>query len=238
MTRVTALLFDLDDTLLDAEVAWRGGVEHLIAVRAPGQLSTDEGLVAWDEAFQLWFEPYLEGVITSEQSRVERIRHWAGAFRLSVEPGSELDWFADYVTGYRAGWTRFADVDPMLATLPSGVRLGLITNGPSDLQRAKVAALGLDAIFELVLVSGEFGAPKPDPSIFLHAAQELGVAPGECLMVGDKLDKDVAGALAAGMRAAWVQRPGGPEADTVPPQELAGRFITLSGLDALAGLVA
>ena len=235
---VTALLFDLDDTLLDAEVAWRGGVEHLIGARAFGLVNTDDGLVAWDEAFQLWFEPYLDGVISSEQSRTERIRHWAGAFGLPVEAGTELAWFADYVTGYRAGWTRFADVDPMLATLPSGVRLGLITNGPSDLQRAKVIALGLDSVFELVLVSGEFGVAKPDPSIFLHAAQQLGVTPAQCLMVGDNLDKDVAGALAAGMRAVWVQRPGGPEAGKVPPDELAGRFVTLSGLAALPELVA
>ena len=55
-------------------------------------------------------------------------------------------------------------------------------------------------------------------------------------MVGDRLDRDVAAALAAGMGAVWLRRPDGPEADTVPPIALGGRFAEIASLDELPAL--
>ena len=166
MRPISAILFDLDDTLLDAGVAWRAGVTGLIDAKAPGQVDIERGLSAWGSAFTTWFDPYLDGAISLETSRMGRIRHWADQLGLDVPGGAELEWFDAYVVGYRAGWGRFADVDPMLAALPP-VPLGLVTNGDGVMQRAKVTALALDDRLDVIVVSDEFGTAKPDPAIFL-----------------------------------------------------------------------
>ncbi len=76
----------------------------------------------------------------------------------------------------------------------SGRRVGIISNGPAALQRAKFRALGLDALVPEphVLISGEFGERKPHRAIFEAAASRLGVAPEDAVFVGDSVECDVA----------------------------------------------
>jgi putative hydrolase of the HAD superfamily len=234
MGQVGAVLFDLDDTLLDADAAWRSGVGRLIA-RAP-HLGLAEATQAWGEVFAPWFERFLEGEISLAASRTGRVRDWASLVGVDVPPGSELAWFDTFAEGYRDGWVLFPDVAGALARL-GGIPLGIVTNGDGQQQREKVRALGLDAHVGVVVVSTDVGPPKPHPRVFEVAAAGLGVAAAECAVVGDLLDRDVRGALAAGMRAVWLRRPDGPEAATIPAADLVGRFTTIASLDDLSGVL-
>jgi putative hydrolase of the HAD superfamily len=234
MGQVGAVLFDLDDTLLDADAAWRSGVGSLLA-RAP-HVDLAEATQAWGEVFTPWFDRYLEGGISLAASRIGRVRDWAALVGVEVPPGSELAWFDTFAEGYRDGWALFPDVPGVLARL-AGIRLGIVTNGDGRQQREKVRALGLDAHVAVVVASSDVGPPKPHPRVFEVAARALGITAAECAVVGDLLDRDVRGALAAGMRAVWLKRPDGPEAATVPPADLVGRFTTIASLDALPGVL-
>ncbi len=79
----------------------------------------------------------------------------------------------------------------------------IITNGPSDLQRAAIKAVKLEPYFQTIVVSGDadVAIAKPNPRIFQIACERLGVEPRDTLMIGDRLDMDVEGAIAAGMQA-------------------------------------
>jgi putative hydrolase of the HAD superfamily len=235
MGPIAAVLFDLDDTLMDTESAWRAGVAHLVARRTGGSVPLQSAATAWDEVFPHWFDRYLRGRVSLPDSRIGRVREWAARLEVAVPEGEELAWFDTYVDGYRSSWALFPDAAPALAAL-SVLPLGLVTNGDSAMQREKVTSLALDQMLDVVLVSSEVGLPKPEPEIFLRAAAHLGVPPARCLMVGDRLDRDISGALAAGMQAAWLRRPGGPEAGRVPPADLAGRFLTIDSLRALPSI--
>lgn len=232
---VAAVLFDLDDTLLDADAAWRTGVRRLTADRVPDLIDQELAVDAWAEVFPDWFDRYLLGELTLEESRAGRVRDWARLIDAPLPAGDELAWFDSYLVGYRAGWRLFADVPDVLADL-CGLPIGIVTNGDSEQQREKVVGLGLDLLVDVVVVSSEVGAAKPDPRMLLVAAERMGVDPAQCLMVGDRLDRDVAAALAAGMGAVWLRRPDGPEADTVPPTALGGRFAEIASLDELPAL--
>jgi putative hydrolase of the HAD superfamily len=97
----------------------------------------------------------------------------------------------------------------------AGVRTALLTNGPSWTQRRKVELLGLEAQLDAIGISEELGAAKPDPAAFAATLALIECAPDETVMVGDHLDWDVRGALAAGMRGAvWVAGDGD---DREPP---------------------
>lgn len=97
-----------------------------------------------------------------------------------------------------------------------GVRLALVTNGGSDVQRRKIIKCGLDAFFDVILIEGEFGLGKPHPRIFMSAMQRIGVVASETWMVGDDLERDIGGAQELGIYGIWVDwRGSGPPSFSV-----------------------
>ena len=97
-----------------------------------------------------------------------------------------------------------------------GLRLAVVSNSNGTL-RAKLARLGLDASFDLMIDSCEVGVEKPDPGIFTLALERLGVSAGAALHVGDFYHIDVVGARAAGVDA-WLIDAGGLYADADCPR--------------------
>ncbi len=87
--------------------------------------------------------------------------------------------------------------------LVSHLPLALVSNGPSDMQRAALEKVGIEPYFKTVVVSGDedVAVRKPNPRIFELACERLDVPPEEVLMIGDNLEADVQGALAAGLQA-------------------------------------
>ncbi len=90
----------------------------------------------------------------------------------------------------------------------AGRRIGVITNGPADVQRAKVDLLGVEALVDFVVISGEFGVHKPDPAIFGEALRIGDASAHEAVYIGDSAEYDVAGARGAGLASVWVNRDG------------------------------
>lgn len=113
-------------------------------------------------------------------------------------------------------------LDRVRAAMP-GRRIGLITNGPADVQRAKIDMLGLEPHLDFALISGEFGVAKPDPAIFAEALRRGGADAGDAVVIGDSPEFDIAGAQASGIRAVWMNHAGLPWADGAPrPDREAG----------------
>jgi putative hydrolase of the HAD superfamily len=96
----------------------------------------------------------------------------------------------------------------VLRTLKSwGLRLGIVSNITfvPELLQADMDRLGIGEYIDVPVYSSAFGLRKPHPSIFLHVLQGLGVQPDEALFVGDRLNDDIAGAKAVGMRTALTR---------------------------------
>ena len=85
----------------------------------------------------------------------------------------------------------------------AGLAIGCVTNGRDHMQRSKLAGLGLTGFFGSIVTSGGFGRKKPDPAIFQHCLQELGAEPSQAAFVGDSFSADMEPALALGMQAIW-----------------------------------
>jgi len=100
----------------------------------------------------------------------------------------------------------FREVEAVLTTLRSRYKMGLITNGAPDLQRAKLATAKLASYFDVVIVSGEVGVGKPDPHIFSLALQGVGAGYEDAVMVGDSVSRDIVGAHNAGIKGVLVTR--------------------------------
>ena len=140
----------------------------------------------------------------------------------ALEPWHVLDdeLFEEYLVAHNEAIDTlppFADSVETIRSLRAwGIRVGVLTNGPSALQRRKLRASGLIDEFDAIAISGELGVHKPDPRAFQLALELLGTRPEETAMVGDDLENDIAGALGAGFGAVvWVERRPGEAPDGV-----------------------
>src|SRR5207245_8160821 len=82
-------------------------------------------------------------------------------------------------------------------------RLGIVSNFYGNLTRVCEDA-GLRSYFSVLVDSAQLGCEKPDPRIFQHALQALGVPASAATFVGDSLPRDMAGARGVGMRHIWL----------------------------------
>lgn len=105
------------------------------------------------------------------------------------------------------GWSIvFPDAQQTLQALRErGYHLGLLSNTwwAASWHNAELATHGLTHLLDEVVYTSDLAYSKPHPSVFREVARRLRVEPAECVMVGDRMIDDIAGALSAGMRAVW-----------------------------------
>lgn len=125
-------------------------------------------------------------------------------------------------------------VDALLADLADRYKLGLVSNYPcSRSVRDSLKRNGLDGFFASIVVSADVGHVKPHPRPFETALDELGVAPGRALYVGDNWFGDVQGAKRLGMQAVHTTQYDTPESfDRQPDDHEAD--LTIARLDELS----
>jgi putative hydrolase of the HAD superfamily len=111
----------------------------------------------------------------------------------------------------------FPDAEPALRELRShGLQLVAASNWDSSLPEV-LGRTGLAPLLDGVVSSAMVGATKPAPEVFRAALEIAGAEPAEALHVGDSAEKDVAGALALGMRAVLIERAPGEAAGAGAP---------------------
>jgi putative hydrolase of the HAD superfamily len=109
----------------------------------------------------------------------------------------------------------------VLNQLKGKYSLLLLTNGSPHLQNTKLSITPeISPYFDHIVISGDFGKGKPDPSIFEHAVSLIGVDKTECLMVGDNLMTDILGANRAGIKSVWINREKAAKQEILPTYEI------------------
>jgi putative hydrolase of the HAD superfamily len=177
---INAVLFDLDNTLVDRNGAFRDCVYerfNIPAVRTELIQLDENGYGDREKLFSTWH------------------RHGGNSMNQEIF-GKRI---AERIRPNR-------DLLSELFVISKTVKLGIITNGGSENQRRKFCAAGLSDVISHahVWVSSEVGIEKPDAKIFLLASRELDELPENCVYVGDH-ENDFTGASAAGMRACLVE---------------------------------
>ena len=192
---VSALLFDLDDTLLDHK-GWILAKLELLWESMPDGLGDRESfLEAGWEAMERGQQAVLLDVIVSERGLSPELR---GPL---IERYREL---------FPKRYLPHPDVlGALTAMRQAGLRLGLVTDSPPPSQRQKLVATGLAPLFDTVVFSRETGGEKPAPEPVLSACGNLGVDPAAVALVGDDPLRDGRAALRAGLALFyWIRRPG------------------------------
>jgi HAD superfamily hydrolase (TIGR01509 family) len=147
----------------------------------------------------------------------------AGNTLLVEEPGKHL---------WEMAMTPIPDVFEVLTALKPRYRLGVISNtvGSGDAELADALdKAGILGLIDAMVTSRDFGKAKPDPAIYIEGARRLGVPLNETVMVGDRLDTDVAGALNAGIAGVWLRHPGAIAIAGIEPTHIIDRLGELPG---------
>lgn len=98
----------------------------------------------------------------------------------------------------------YPDAMQTLRYLRSLAPLAIVTDGSPQIQRLKIAALGLEKEVDEIVFTWECENPKPAPDGIREAARRLNVELSQCLIIGDDPIHDVKPALSAGAVAARV----------------------------------
>jgi HAD superfamily hydrolase (TIGR01549 family) len=205
--KLEVVLFDLDDTLHDDTYAFTSAAEEVareIALeRGVDALALKQAYIAEAEGF--WHR------LSAEQLRTRlsglREAMWNSALeRVGIADADLAQRSAANYHEYRKKYfSIFPGAIELLRTLRErGCKLGIVTNGFSETHREKIKLLQIGEYFDALFIADEVGMIKPDPLLFAHACTTLGSAPARSAMVGDRYERDVRGALEAGLYAVWL----------------------------------
>ncbi|MEN6309290.1 MAG: HAD family hydrolase [Anaerohalosphaeraceae bacterium] len=205
---VEAILFDLGQTLLEFS---KLHTTRLFAVSARASyewLKTQSQPVPYFLRYRLkhLFGLYLHLIYSTltgnDFDSLELLKGYGKryGFTLTEQQYKELNWVW-YEPLSNEAFTE-PSIKETLQTLRSmGLKLGIVSNtfvNKDSLQR-HLAQAGILEFFPIQLYTCDYPYRKPDPRIFLDAARQIDVEPARILFVGDRLDTDVKGSIAAGM---------------------------------------
>lgn len=93
--------------------------------------------------------------------------------------------------------------------------LHIITNGFEDVQHVKLRSAGLSSYFQEVITADVAGCQKPDKAIFSYALSKIQCKEDECIMIGDNLEADIAGARNASIDQVYFNPLRQPHKETI-----------------------
>jgi putative hydrolase of the HAD superfamily len=198
-----AVLFDLDNTLVHrrrsidayADVFVRHYASHL-NIDDPALVA--ELIASQDNGGYLPADSPHPNIRTAVASGLSELLHWR-------HPVNEAELAAHWVEHFPARTVEMPGAHTLIkALLERRITIAIISNGTQRSRERTLACLPFAQHVTLLVSSEAAGWRKPDPGIFLHAAQALGVEPGQCIYVGDHPINDVRGAASAGMTPVWL----------------------------------
>ncbi len=193
---IKAVFFDIDDTLYDTSGFAR------LARKAAINVMIDAGLpLSSDEAYKL-----LKEIIKEKGSNYDK--HFNILTKRVFGEEKPLLIALGMITYHNVKFALlrlFPKTPSTLIYLKSkGYHLGVISDGITIKQWEKLIRLGLNHFFDEVVTSEEAGVEKPDEKIFRLALDCMGCQPTKSIMIGNKFNKDIIGAINIGMSAILV----------------------------------
>lgn len=206
---IRALVLDIDDTIIDT----RGAMIAAGTAAASALWPDHTEHVAMAERYYAdpvrWFRRYAAGEVAFHAMRAARLDDVAQAFGMPLPEGGHAVFEEAYAPAFRGAQRLFPDVPGLLAAADElGLPIALLTNSAAGPTRVKLEVLRLTERFQHVVTTDTIGVGKPDRRVYAEACRLVGVPPASAVCIGDSLEWDVHGAVAAGLRAIWLDRDG------------------------------
>ena len=200
-----AILFDLDDTLLDFCICEKKALRKAFTL---AEIEVADGM--WSAIWNT-YKPISDRYWQQRNSSLSRQQIVEASLKdtfIALEDNS-----SDSSELARIYWNAFCQtaylnlgVRETIELLSNNYKLGIVTNGYTDSQESRLQASGLANYFQSVVISESVGYRKPAPEIFNIALDDLQVKPEVTLFVGDSITHDRQGAINAGLDFCYYDR--------------------------------
>lgn len=203
------ILFDADDTLFHFD-AYQG--LQLMFSRFDVDFTGQDYAEYQTINKPLWVD-YQDGRITADQLKNIRFEAWANKLNVSTQ-----DLNTEFLSAMADICSLLPGAKELIDSLSGKVKMGIITNGFTELQTIRLERTGLKDAFSALIISEQVGVAKPDIEIFDHAFAHIGHPPKEqILMVGDNPHSDILGGLNAGIQTCWLNAHNAPQPEHIQP---------------------
>lgn len=205
---VKAVFFDLDNTLIDRDNAFAKALPDWLA-RNVHDLSSDQ------------YSEHIYRIIMEDKSGHED--RYAFCCWLRERYAIYCYTEEEIMQDLSAGILKYIQPDEsllnFLSVLGKQYYLGVISNGSSRIQRAKMLQAGLINVIsnDFIYIEGEIRCAKPDLAVFQRVLNDVRMKADRILFIGDHPLNDIAGASNAGMRTCWIRNHQRIAALTVQP---------------------
>jgi len=189
--KIKAVIFDVDNTLINFLKLKEIAVEEAVSAMIDAGLNKSR-----EEIMKVIDEVYVEKGIEYQNVFDDALKKLMGTVNYKV--------LAAAITEYRKTKSGHLDTYPkviptLIELIKRGYKLGVISDAPKLQLWTRLCDLRLQHFFDVVISSEDVGELKPGSLPFKQALLILGLKPGEVMMVGDNLERDVYGAKKMGM---------------------------------------
>lgn len=201
MKQYKAVFFDLDHTLWDFELNSQSAITELYhdhKLDAMGIPGLQNFIDAYKDINKTMWDEYHRNAITKATLRAGRFSRTLESFGITNLKLAET-LAAGYLSSCPVKTNLFPGTIAILEYLAAKYSLHIITNGFKEVQHLKIRNSGIARYFEHIHISEEIGYKKPEPEIFNYAVKQSRVLHEQCVMIGDNLETDIAGAENAGI---------------------------------------
>ena len=197
---VEFLLLDLDDTILDFHKA-----EHIAlskTLRTLGLEPTEEVLSRYSLINKAHWERLERKELTRPQVLLGRFETLFREYGIEVDPAKCASLYEENLS---IGHYFLPGAEEALEALSKKYKLYLVSNGTARVQAGRLKSANISRFFEIIFVSQEVGADKPDITYFERVFARIeGFQKEKAIIVGDSLTSDILGGNNAGIATCWV----------------------------------
>jgi len=194
---IKAIIFDLDNTLLDFIKMKQFSVKAAITAMNEAGLAVNE-----EKAYQDIFDLYIEKGWENQQVFDDYLNQTVGKVSNKILAAG----IVSYRRAREATLLVYPNVNKTLIELiKMGIKLAVVSDAPSREAWMRLYYLNLHHVFEPVLTYDDTGVRKPSAKPFKMALDVLNVEPEEAIMIGDWPERDVVGAKQIGMKTIFAR---------------------------------
>ena len=198
------LVFDVDDTLYEQIVLFENAFRSLFDI----DIDMEKFYILSRYYSDVKFEASRNGDMTMDEYHIYRIQEAAKDLGVWLSDEQALNMQKEYKKNQQKLQISNITISILELAKENNVKLGIITNGPSEHQWSKVKALGVERWIdkENIIVSGDYSINKPDVKIFEIMQEKLKLPNDSLYYIGDSLENDIVGATNAGWKVIWINR--------------------------------
>ena len=203
---IKTILWDLDNTLIDFDVAEKNAIKSLFAKYNLGPC-TDSMLKEYDKINEAYWKKFEKKEVDKKLGLVQRYVDFFNVYNLDNSIASRFN--DEYQLALGDTIIYLDDSYNIVKSLKGKVRQCLVSNGTTAAQRNKLKKSKFDELVDDVFLSDEIGFEKPSAEFFDYVFDKIGVTDkSEVIIVGDSISSDIQGGENAGIKTVWYNPKG------------------------------